>query len=59
MAKKSGVCIAVSITINRNADDREFDDIVNKLLQNDKARVSFLPVWNFEKILYKWVFTVT
>ena len=41
LAKKSGVCIAVSVTINRNADDKEFDDVVNTLLNKEKARVSF------------------
>ena len=40
LARKSGVCIAVSVTINRNADDEEFDDVVRTLLNNDKARVS-------------------
>ena len=57
MAKKSGVCIAVSVTINRNvnfflffiiiiffvnrnADDDQFDGIVDRLLKHDKARVS-------------------
>ena len=39
LAKKSGVCIAVSVTINRNADDEEFDDVVETLLNQDKARV--------------------
>ena len=58
MAKRSGVCIAVSVTINRNADfveflmnfyiklfnrnadDDQFDGIVDRLLRHDKARVS-------------------
>ena len=40
LARKSGVCIAVSVTINRNADDDQFDEIVNTLQKHDKARVS-------------------
>ena len=40
LAKKSGVCIAVSVTINRNADDQEFDDVVETLLAAEKARVT-------------------
>ena len=40
LAKKSGVCIAVSVTINRNADDQEFDDVVATLLAAEKARVN-------------------
>ena len=39
LARKSGVCIAVSVTINRNADDDQFDEIVNTLQKHDKARV--------------------
>ena len=44
LAKNSGVCIAESVTINRNADDQQFDDIVATLLSNEKARVS--SIWN-------------
>ena len=44
LAKKSGVCIAVSVTINRNADDQEFDDVVETLLAAEKARV--IPSFN-------------
>ena len=29
----------MSVTINRNADDEEFDEVVTTLLNNEKARV--------------------
>ena len=50
MAKKSGVCISVSVTINRNADDDQFDEIVDRLLRHDKARVSVNPIKPFKRI---------
>ena len=40
LATKSGICIGVSVTINRNADDKEFDKVVETLLSKEKAKVS-------------------
>ena len=40
LATKSGICIGVSVTINRNADDEEFDKVVETLLSKEKAKVS-------------------
>ena len=34
----------MSVTINRNADDQEFDDVVETLLAAEKARV--IPSFN-------------
>ena len=32
--------VIIIIIINRNADDDQFDEIVDRLLRHDKARVS-------------------
>lgn len=44
LATKSGICIGVSITINRNADDQEFDKVVETLLSKEKAKAVILFV---------------
>ena len=42
LATKSGICIGVSITINRNADNEEFDEVVETLQSNEKAKVGLI-----------------
>jgi len=44
LATKSGICIGVSITINRNAASHEFLKVVDTLLSNGKARAVILFV---------------